>query len=83
MKNCDYILVKISDEGFCKFKPYYKEDLEKWFIEYEVEKKECLFLEDFQEFNTDYPFVSGIKYIIIKGEIVQPKEIKTIIKLTL
>lgn len=46
-------------------------------------KKECLFLEDFQEFNTDYPFVSGIKYIIIKGEIVQLKEIKTIIKLTL
>lgn len=82
MHNCDYILVRIIEMA-CTFKPYYKEDLEKWFIEYEVKKEECLFLEDFQEFNTDYPFVSGIKYIIIKGEIIQPKEIKTIIKLTL
>lgn len=82
MRNCDYILVKIIGMA-CIFKPMYKEDLEKWFIEAEVKKEECLFLDNYQEFNTDYPFVSGIKYIIIKGEIVQPKEIKTIIKLTL
>ena len=81
MRNCDYILVTINDYGFCLFKPYYKEDLEKWFIEAEVKKEECLFLEDFQEF--DSCTTRKIKYIIIKGEIILPKEEKIITKLTL
>lgn len=81
MRNCDYILVTINDYGFCLFKPYYKQDLEKWFIEAEVKKEECLFLEDFQEFNSEH--VRNKKYIIIKGEIVLPKEEKIITKLSL
>ena len=80
MKNCDYILVKIVGMS-CTFKPMYKEDLEKWFIEYEVKKEECLFLEDFEEFNSCT--ARKIKYIIIKGEIILPKEEKIITKLTL
>ena len=80
MKNCDYILVKI--EGIaCTFKPYYKKDLEKWFIEEEVKKEECLFLEDFEEFDSCNS--KNKKYIIIKGEIILPKEEKIITKLTL
>jgi hypothetical protein len=80
MKNCDYILVKIIGMS-CTFKPMYKEDLEKWFIEAEVKKEECIFLEDFEEL--DSCTTRKGKYIIIKGEIVLPKEEKTIIKLTL
>lgn len=82
MKNCDYVLVTIDDKGFCKFKPYYKEDIEKWFIEAEVKKEECLFLDDFEEFYSEYKKEKQ-RYIIIKGEIVQPKEEKIITKLTL
>lgn len=82
MRNCDYILVKIIGMA-CTFKPMYKEDLEKWFIELEVKKEECLFLDDYQVFDSQHPFVKGIKYIIIKGEVIQPKEEKLIIKLIL
>lgn len=82
MKNCDYILVKIDEDGYCTFKPYYKKDLEKWFIELEVKKEECIFLEDFEEFCSKYAKLNQ-KYIIIKGEIILPKEEKIITKLTL
>jgi hypothetical protein len=82
MKNCDYILVKIDESGICIFKPYYKEDLEDWFLTKGVKQEECLFLEDFEEYDTEYPD-ELIKYIIIKGEIVLPKEEKVVTKLTL
>lgn len=42
MLNCDYILVRIIEMA-CTFKPYYKKDLEKWFIEYEVKKRMFIF----------------------------------------
>lgn len=82
MKNCDYILVTIELMGYCTFKPFYKQDLENWFITSEVKKEECIFLDDFEEFSSQYT-KQNQKYIIIKGEIVQPKEEKIITKLTL
>ena len=82
MKNCDWILVQIDELGYCIFKPFYKQDLENWLIQWEVKKEECIFLDDFEEFNSHYTKEKQ-KYIIIKGEIIQPKEEKIITKLTL